>query len=282
MKPGLLYKCLLVIYCIFSGFIAKAQDEDTKKFLDSLNEPPPQVSYDSVAAVVDSAATESADETADDEASIPVDTLITSNIRNINADSLALIKKDKGFYYQQWLDSLLRVREANLHKEEKPPPKLPDFSGVLNVFQVILWVFAGAILLFVLYKLFISKSGLFIKNSKNIDAVIDVDKAPIETRYDALIAKAESENNYRLAVRYLHLQALYNLSEKGLVKVATEKTNYQYLNELRSAPATIVKDFSDLTYKYEYIWYGEYPLAPTMYQSLRKQFTTFNKEIEAN
>ena len=80
-------------------------------------------------------------------------------------------------------------------------------------------------------------------------------------------------------MRYLHLQALYLLSEKGHIRLGTEKTNYQYAAELRKARPVIARPFADLTYKYEYIWYGEYMVTDAMYTSVRGSFSEFNNEI---
>jgi len=148
---------------------------------------------------------------------------------------------------------------------------------------VILWVLAGGVLVFVLYKLFLSNTGLFIRNRKNIDAIVNIEEEEVQAgRYDGLIKKAETEGNFRLAVRYLYLQSLYNLSERGYIKLATDKTNYQYITELRSGPAGAANLFSVLTNKYDYIWYGEYAVTNHQYESLREEFAAFNKKIQSD
>ena len=282
MKLPLLYRPLMLILFVFAYCIAVAQDKATSDFLDSLKTPPPLL-HDTVAATVDSA-TETVGAVADDEKEMPLDTAIRSNIREINVDSLKLIKNDKGFYYKQWLDSLLRAEEGKVKIVKKPKQiDMPDFSLFFNIFQVILWVLAGGVLVFVLYKLFLSNTGLFIRNRKNIDAIVNIEEEEVQAgRYDGLIKKAETEGNFRLAVRYLYLQSLYNLSERGYIKLATDKTNYQYITELRSGPAGAANLFSVLTNKYDYIWYGEYAVTNHQYESLREEFAAFNKKIQSD
>src|SRR5204862_8128513 len=96
-----------------------------------------------------------------------VDTAIISNLRETPAETIALLKSDKGLYYKRWLDSILRAEEGKVRITSEPP-KLPDLHVFFNVLQIVLWVLAGAILLFILYKLFLGKSALFLKNRKNI------------------------------------------------------------------------------------------------------------------
>jgi hypothetical protein len=280
VKLLLSYRSLLLVLFVFTGIIAAAQDSATTKFIDSLKKPVPLL-HDKIIPPVEEKDSTTDDATADTTAEeIPLDTNIVSNPRQINADSIALIKRDKGFYYQKWLDSLLRANETEAKLVEKPrEPVLPDLSGFFKVFQIMLWVSAFAILIFVLYKLFLGKSSLFLTNRKNIAADINIEEDPSTGQYENLIKKAAAEKNYRLAVRYQYLQSLYNLSEKNYIVRGTEKTNYQYISELRKRPAAFASLFSALTFKYEYIWYGEYPVNEVMYEALQRSFNDLNKEI---
>ena len=288
MKSLQSYRLLLLILFILAGRFAMAQDDATTKFIDSLkNQPRFQDTAATQAAVVDTAAAleGETDTTAayDEETAMPVDTTINSVLKKINPDSIALIKKDRGFYYQSWLDSLLRAEDARLKLRKEPvnPPDLSFLDTFFTIFKIVLWLLAVAIVVFVVYKLFLGKGALFLKSRKNIDAVIDLEEEQVTAdRYEGLIKKAEGEKNYRLAVRYLHLQALHHLSEKGHLRMGTEKTNYQYTAELRKARPAIARSFADLTYKYEYIWYGEYMVTETMYMAVREAFAQFNNEIK--
>ena len=140
MKSLQSYRLLLLILFIFAGRFAMAQDDATTKFIDSLKNPPRiQDTSATQAAVVDTAAglEEETDTTAayDEETAMPVDTTINSVLKKINADSIALIKKDRGFYYQSWLDSLLRAEDAKL-KLRKAPVNPPDLSFLDTFFTI--------------------------------------------------------------------------------------------------------------------------------------------------
>jgi len=279
VKLFLLYPPLFLILFLFAGFTAAAQDDATTKFIDSLKTPPPLV-HDSAIAQVDSVAvSEENEETSSAIETLP-DTAIVSNQRKISTDTLSRIKKDKGFYYQRWLDSLLRADEANMKQERKP--RSFDLSGLdtfFAVFKIILWLLAAAVLVFIVYKLFLGKNALFMSNRKNIEAVIAVDEQPSTEQYAQLVKKAEAEKNYRLAVRYRYLQTLSDLAEKEYIRLGTEKTNYQYISELRKRAVKAAGVFSALTIKYEYSWYGEYPVNEELYAALKRDFADFYTEI---
>ncbi|MBC6610784.1 DUF4129 domain-containing protein [Hymenobacter sp. BT507] len=82
-----------------------------------------------------------------------------------------------------------------------------------------------------------------------------------------LLAEAEAQANYRLAVRLGYLQSLHALSERHLIDWQPDKTNHHYLLELTNTPWQA--PFADLTRQFEYVWYGEQPLTARLYEQLR-------------
>ncbi|MEP7280318.1 MAG: DUF4129 domain-containing protein [Bacteroidota bacterium] len=278
MKPFLSYRSLLLFVLVFAGSVGRAQDSTTTRFIDSLGNRGPGPSDSALADTTGYTSTiDTVDSVTADEP--PVDTAIVSNLRPVSADTLALIKKDKGFYYQHWLDSLLKANDANMKvTHESTRLRLPNLEVFFMVFKLVLWLLAAAVLFFVLYKLFLGKNRLFVTNRKNIAAVVEIEAESVTGQYGNLINKAVAENNYRLAVRYLYLQTLVNLSEKGYIVRGTEKTNYQYISELRARSGVFAQPFARLTLQYEYSWYGEYPVSEAMFNTLQHSFNEFNKQ----
>jgi hypothetical protein len=247
-----------------------AQDDSTAKIIDSL-----------LAAPKDAGEYPSEDDTSyyDETEEIPVDTAIISQIRMIPDDTLKLIKRDKGFYYQKYLDSFLRAEKIRPQKKSREID-LSEFNGLFSVFKYLFWIIGIGVLLFVLYKLFLSNQGLFRSNRNNIEATIDSTEEEISPdQYESMIKKAAEAGNYRLATRYLFLQSLRKLNDKGYVVIGTEKTNYQYLNEIRDRSSLFGNSFAALTLKYEYIWYGEYEITNTAYFLLERDFREFTKQL---
>ncbi len=48
-----------------------------------------------------------------------------------------------------------------------------------------------------------------------------------------LITEAENKDEFNLATRYLFLKTLKNLADRGFINFTAEKTNKEYLKEMR-------------------------------------------------
>jgi hypothetical protein len=94
-----------------------------------------------------------------------------------------------------------------------------------------------------------------------------------------LIQEALANNNYRLAVRYYYLFILQIMTEKELIDWQIQKTNEDYLKELKQE--RLQHPFKDITRLYDYIWYGEFPMDHEKYQKAESSFSTL-KQLLSN
>jgi len=201
------------------------------------------------------------------------DSLI-SVYRPIPEDTIRAISLDKRFYYKKYFDSLLRATQV-INKPVKINP--PIQSIFKSIFNITIWIGAISLLAFLVFKLFLSNSSLFAGSRKNNSVQkIAVDEESPENP-GALVEQAVRNGNYRFAVRYLYLQTLMNLAMKNYVQAGSEKTNFQYVQELLNQP--FVNEFSSLTLQYEYAWYGEYNLDGELFEQIHIRFKNFNKKI---
>ncbi len=69
---------------------------------------------------------------------------------------------------------------------------------------------------------------LFIPDEESLQELNEI------SAYDYLVAEAENNNEYNLATRYLFLKTLKNLSDNGFIHFTSEKTNKEYLKEMRA------------------------------------------------
>jgi hypothetical protein len=218
--------------------------------------------------VIQAAPDEEYDEETDEEQSYQ-DTL-KSNFRSIVFDSVQAIIADKGFYYKRYMDSLLRATKL---KAEKPRRTFRiDFFN--SIFGIIFWIVAIGLFAYLVYRLFLSNSSLFSRSRKNISADIQVTSEDTNDP-DTLLRNAIKTGNYRLAVRYLYLQALIRLAEKRFIEINANKTNYEYVSEVRRHK--FANEFASLTLQYEYVWYGEYPVDENLFRQIEGSFLQFNK-----
>lgn len=237
------------------------------------------------------------DEEADEEKSFYPDTL-KLEYRKVIADSVFAITTDKGFYYKRYLDSLLRASQIKLERARaklrqdsirraNKSSKMKDGSdeessgsGTItfnSLFGFIIWVAAIGLFGYLVFKLFLTNSSLFVRSKRNITANIETELEEDVNDLDAMLRVAIKNGNYRMAVRYLYLQTLKRLSDKKLIEINSNKTNYEYVNEMRKHH--YANEFASLTLQYEYVWYGEYTVDERLFERLQKGFNHFNKNI---
>ena len=70
-----------------------------------------------------------------------------------------------------------------------------------------------------------------------------------------------------------YLWLLKDLKESELIVWLPEKTNADYLSELKQE--ALRKQFSYLSYLYNYIWYGEFSITDEDYLSAKKAFLIY-------
>jgi hypothetical protein len=111
---------------------------------------------------------------------------------------------------------------------------------------------------------------LFGKVNSNEIKIIESDEDISQLNFDELISSAIESKDYKLAIRYLFLKSLKLLSEKGLIELRNNKTNYQYLSEIKNNQIADV--FRNATSSFEWIWYGDFPVNDAILKSSQNEF----------
>ncbi len=153
-----------------------------------------------------------------------------------------------------------------------------NFSGII---KVLFWVLIiGAVVFLLTQVLKVRFKGLVKKKSDeavDIEEVIDVeDIANME--FEDPIKMAIDAGQFRKAVRLLYLQSLRELQDRSLIQWKREKTNRQYLRELRNSPVKSL--FQDITFIFEYIWYGEFPVDRDHFNTAYSTFLQFDQALK--
>lgn len=150
-----------------------------------------------------------------------------------------------------------------------------DGSTASSVWSVIKVLLAFGIIGFAIYMIaraVLNKESMWIfgKSRKNIMAQ-DVTAEDInQMDLPGLIKDTKESGNYRLAIRYYYLLLLRNLSDREIISWHWDKTNSDYLYEIKNA--SLKKDFEYLSYVYDYSWYGEFPIDDTAFSKAEKAF----------
>nr|WP_315034825.1 DUF4129 domain-containing protein [uncultured Chryseobacterium sp.] len=151
--------------------------------------------------------------------------------------------------------------------------KSGEFTTTLvRLFAIILVGF----LLYFIIRYVLGKEGNFIFGKKNRKLDLNVEELHEnihEINFPESILKFEHEKDYRSAVRYQFLFILKKLSDKKQITWNPEKTNKDYVVELKVS--RLKNEFSDLSYIFDYVWYGEFNIEEQSYQKFKNQFQAF-------
>lgn len=229
---------------------------------------------------------------------------ITFSNAQEEVDSLAIRSKDNVAYYNntklepkkfennfqsKYKSEAYNYQPKLENKEvtawEKFKKKISDFFSrlfsfsnegkVFSNFEIIMKVLGFAIIGFVIFmivKLILNKEGgwAFSRNTKKI-TVGTMDEENIHyINFKDVIATAKSNNDFRIATRYYYLWLLKSLSDRTIIDWDIEKTNTDYLTEIKNNG--LKKEFEFLSYIYDYCWYGEFELTQEDFTKAENHF----------
>ncbi|SMC53393.1 hypothetical protein [Moheibacter sediminis] len=169
--------------------------------------------------------------------------------------------------------------------KEKPPRQInpPAFQIPGGILQFLMYAVLLIIILIAIYFIFKSAGGIYFgKEKRNIkyDASDETGEEDLEqiqnNNFEFLINKAKSEQDYRKAIRYYYLWVLQRLTDRNLIKWHKDKTDFEYLQELKNH--TLKEDFYNNTYIYDHTWYGNFNLNSKEFELAESIFQrTLNK-----
>lgn len=151
-----------------------------------------------------------------------------------------------------------------------------DSKSATNFVDILLKVIAILIVIAVIYmivKAIMNKEGQWIFGRNSDRKIINYDEIEKNLHlvdFEKLIQKSLESNEKRLTIRYYYLWLLKKMSEKQIIEWDVEKTNSDYLYEIRNEAQK--EDFAYLSYLYNNIWYGEFELDEETFAKARNAF----------
>lgn len=149
----------------------------------------------------------------------------------------------------------------------------------VNIFLKVLAVIVIVFVIYLIVKAIMNDEGRWIFGKSSDKKVIHYDEIEKNLHlvdFEKLIKEAVKSGENRLVIRYYYLWLLKKLAEKEIIEWDVEKTNSDYLYEIKSEK--LKTDFAYLSYLYNYIWYGEFELEE---ETLTKAIKSFEKTIKA-
>ena len=212
--------------------------------------------------------------------SVPSDTIFKKVVL-LNAGFREKYREDQDFNYNQEEGSKTFLARL-LEKIGRLLKKLFGLSSYGKANNVTLWavkILSGLVVLVAIYfiiRLLMNHKGRWFFQKKNESIPIDINNVEqlIQSAdFEQLIFETEKQGNTRQSIRLYYLWLLKDLKEKELIVWLPEKTNADYLAELKKE--SLRKQFSYLSYLYNYIWYGEFSITDEDYVVARKAFLIY-------
>jgi hypothetical protein len=183
--------------------------------------------------------------------------------------------KSEKYHYRNLKE---KVEAAPKAKPRSSPFTLPLW--LIQAIPILAWVLLIAIALFIAYSI-ISNWGdinLFVRKSKTSTASVDEESTSEEIDWQGLYLKARQDGDMRMMIRYSFLGILQLLRDKRLIEYRDDKTNFDYLRELKTTEFKQL--FKRMTRVYEHVWYGELQLSETIVTDYLQTFTVFREQLK--
>jgi hypothetical protein len=207
------------------------------------------------------------DESKDKTDSIQPEKLVLRQIPDTIVKKLA---REKEFAY---------ANDASLWKEEKVLPqrtflvRLYEWAGT-GWFRWFLYLVLGSLLLIVLYRVVVeNRLFLFYAGPRKSTKMQESMHEDIRQDLDCEIRGAIAQYDYRSAVRYSYLKALQVAEEKHWIHRTPTDTNGDYIRQMHRHSQE--KNFRFLTHVYEHVWYGNFLLNRSQFESVTHSFNQF-------
>lgn len=218
-----------------------------------------------------------------------------SVVNTVSRDSVPVIRYEAPVYTERKLDDGFKKKydDDDFVYEKKPKAKTwwdRFWEGVRHVlewlfssngkeestsgliFKRILAVIVIVFLIYMIVRAILNKEGMWIfgRSRKKISAHDITEEDIHQMDFRKLTAETKQAGDYRLAVRYYFLWLLKRMSDREIIDWHWEKTNSDYLYEIKNQD--LRKDFEYLTYVYDYSWYGDFPLDEKAFLKAERTF----------
>ncbi len=171
------------------------------------------------------------------------------------------------------------ARQEGASAERKPLISLDWGPGLTRAMLIIMGVLVMAILIWVLVNYLNGPKNRRVPTNQQLHlALEEVEENLHQSDIDPLIERAVQEQRYDLAVRLYYLNVLKRLSRQGWIRWQKDKTNHQYLQEMRER--AVFGDFRELTRIFERVWYGGFALSASDFDPIAKQFQAFLRQTK--
>ncbi len=184
-------------------------------------------------------------------------------------------------------DEREKEEEDKKPKKEETPSEINDNSNdfelsdfFLSPFGKLLCILLIIVLLAATIAFLLSNRGSVRDKKINLPQLASMDEMeelPEETDLEQFLRLALESGDYKVAVRILYIGIIQRLHEVKFIVWKKDKTNRDYLNEMRSRKS--FHHFRDLTIAYELVWYGDTDIDRAKFEQLQSVFFSYKNNL---
>lgn len=180
----------------------------------------------------------------------------------------------------KYWENIQKVKQEEKKGEEKPTDGLN--SDLIKAFATFLLVLIGIVVAFFVVR---QLMGLQLrprnrKIKRQGDLTIDLEEIEEkleEVVLDDFIKEAIQKGNFALAIRLYYLEALKTLSQQKQIRWKKDKTNRDYLIEMRQS--AFHRSFQEITRLFERVWYGNRSIDAAIFHEIAPTFQEFIADV---
>ncbi|MEO6453775.1 MAG: DUF4129 domain-containing protein [Ginsengibacter sp.] len=200
-------------------------------------------------------------------------------LRSFNNTALKQLKSQKDFQYNKAHEPALSLWDKFWNWFWwKVSQVLKTKGGRITFWSTLIILGVAVIIFFVIKITGMDQNSLFGRSGKGLKKYSVSQDDIHHISFEDEIEKAINVGNFRLAIRLQYLHALKILSDKGYIDWRINKTNTDYIAEIKHKSFNDV--FTRLTFNFEYTWYGEKQVSSEEFTEVRHQFQQFNKQVQ--
>lgn len=158
-----------------------------------------------------------------------------------------------------------------------PDVNAPDFLTSAGFWKTLLFIILFLAAIWIAYIIIKNRRP---SNKKVIVQNVENDWNPTvisKTELELLLEKAIAQEDYRECVRIYFMFILKELTKNGSIRWRSEKTNYDYIMEMRSK--SNYQGFEETVRIYDIVWYGDYAITKDVFERLQPALVKYYKSL---
>lgn len=162
-------------------------------------------------------------------------------------------------------------KEKKKKDYDLPSSFFGDMSWIKYLFYVLGIIGLGILLYYIIQHTMLLQGGQ--KKNDKAYTIEDAEDNLLETDLQRFLKEALAKGDYKMAIRVYYLEILKQLSLKKQIKWQRDKTNNEYLREMRKQDH--FKDFRSVTRTFERAWYGDATIGKDVYAEISPEFERY-------